>query len=72
MNVRYLAEFKEWIADAECRRYRISRLDGHFVLEEIVQPCGEMRYIADFDTLGGALEAVMRDEMYGGDEDENV
>lgn len=63
MKVRYIPDCKEWIVDSDEHRYRIGRFERRFILEKIILPCHDLEYIADFTTLGGALEAVMRDEM---------
>lgn len=69
MKARYIPDCKEWLVDSKGHSYRIGRCESRFILEEIEPPCNDLRYIADFATLGAALEAVMRDEMQedGGD-----
>ena len=67
MRVRYLADVKEYMIESQDRRYVIERCNHKCILEEIEWPCNDLSYIGEFNTLGGALEAVMRNEMEEGE-----
>lgn len=73
MTAKYISDYKEWLVNSIGRRYIISRSNNVFILEEIEPPCNDLKYISEFNTLGDALEAVMRDEMHesGGADNEN-
>lgn len=64
MRVRYLADVKEYMIESQDRRYVIERCNHNhkFILEKIEWPCNDLSYIGEFNTLGEALEAVMRNE----------
>lgn len=69
MRVRYIPDCKEWLVESKDHSYSIKLFKWKYILEEIIPPCNDLVCVADFATLGAALEAVMRDEMYedGGD-----
>lgn len=63
MNVKYLADTDEFVVDSSGRRYRLSYFERKYVLEEIVPPCSDLEYVKDFESLGEALETLVRTEM---------
>ena len=64
MKVKYIPNYKEWIVDTNNRTYRIAIVHHEYIIEEICEPDGELKYCTDYKTLGAALETLMRDEMF--------
>lgn len=63
MRVRYLPDTREWLIDSISHSYTVSIFKCKYLLSEILQPDKELVFRAEFDHLGSALEAVIRDEM---------
>lgn len=63
MKVKYLPDTKEFIIDSCGRQYTASLFHGKYILEEIMQPCKDLRFCTERKKLGEVLEILMRMEM---------
>ena len=63
MKVTYHSDFREWIIDIIPGRFRVTIFHHKYLVEKIEQPSKELKYIGEYNTLGSALEVMMRYEM---------
>ena len=63
MRVMYIPGYREWIIDIAPGQFRVTISHHKYLIEKIEQPSKELKYIGEYNTLGLALEVMMRYEM---------
>ena len=63
MRVMYIPGYREWIIDIAPGQFRVTIFHHKYLVEKIGQPSKELKYIGEYNTLGSALEVLMRYEM---------